>query len=369
MQNRRFCRQRRSDLHLYARICGYNSPVSTLKQRLSFALGGFDKDVLERFYSLTANQVARLFSIYSDSYGDGPAEYARKTYPHWKMGGVRPSALTINRLLDSLPLVLDFDGKCELLRKLRERHRKREYYSLRVKADDWREHVVPLVRTVIQKAYRANLPEAVERRLTWLSNGDIQSARAILGHAQALEGAVAVNLLQDEMRNIEQAITNLDGKGKVTHTIRLPYGDIRLKISGRRRMDKESDNGAELVRQNDASLFKPTAEDIFDDVFTDLDQEQAEKVKAKAAEEAMQLVGEKKRGEIKYANASRDIANFVENADLMDQRKKDYQMTGEFEGASGVTKIQVGRNWSKTLVVGSVIGILVVLILLYVLRT
>jgi hypothetical protein len=49
----------------------------------------------------------------------------------------------------------------------------------------------------------------------------------------------------------------------------------------------------------------------------------------------------------------------------MDQRKKDYRMSAEFEGASGVTKIQVGRNWSKTLVVASVIGILLVLILLY----
>lgn len=53
----------------------------------------------------------------------------------------------------------------------------------------------------------------------------------------------------------------------------------------------------------------------------------------------------------------------------MEERKKDYQMSAEFEGASGVTKIQVGRNWSKMLVVGSVIGILLVLILLYVLRT
>ena len=129
-------------------------------------------------------------------------------------------------------------------------------------------------------------------------------------------------------------------------------------------MDKESDN--ELVRQSDRGLFKPTAEDIFEDVFSDLDQEQAAQVKAKAAEEAMQLVAEKKRGEIKYANASRDIANFVNNADLMEQRRKDYQMSAEFEGASGVTKIQVGRNWSKTLVAGSVIGIVLVLILLYV---
>ncbi|HJY26826.1 MAG TPA: hypothetical protein VJ306_02235, partial [Pyrinomonadaceae bacterium] len=87
----------------------------------------------------------------------------------------------------------------------------------------------------------------------------------------------------------------------------------------------------------------------------------------KAAEEAMRLVAEKKRGEIKYANASRDIANFVNNADLMEQRKKDYEMSAEFEGASGVTKIQVGRNWSKTVVAGSVIGILLLLIILYVL--
>jgi hypothetical protein len=270
-------------------------------------------------------------------------------------------------LLDSLPLVLNFDGKCELLRKLRERHRKPEHHTLKVKANDWKEHVVPLVRAVIQKSYRANLPEVVERRLTWLSNGDMQTARAILAHAQALEGAVAVTLLQDEMRNIDNAITHLDGKGRVTHTIRLPYGHIQLKISGRRRMDKDSDNGTELARKSDSSLFKPTAEDIFEDVFSDLDQEQAAQVKAQAAEEAMRLVAEKKRGEIKYANASRDIANFVTNADLMEQRKKDYQMSAEFEGASGVTKIQVGRNWSKTLVAGSVIGIVLVLIVLYVL--
>src|SRR6185436_8013194 len=340
---------------------------TSLKAELSAALGGFDRDVLERFYALSPDQLTRLFNIYSDTYGDGPAAYARKTYPHWKHGGVRPSALTINRLLDSLPLVLDFEGKCELLRRLRERHRKPEHHSLKVKADDWKEHVIPLVRTVIQKAYRANLPEAVERRLAWLSNGDMQTARAILAHAQALEGAVAVTLLQDEMRNIEDALTNLDGKGKVTHTIHLPYGHIQLKISGRRGMDKESDNGAELVRQNDSSLFKPTAEDIFEDVFSDLDKDQAAQVKAKAAEEAMRLVAEKKRGEIKYANASRDIANFVNNADLMDQRRKDYQMSAEFEGASGVTKIYVRRNWSKTLIAGGTIGVLLVLILLYVL--
>lgn len=329
-------------------------------------VGGFDKDILEKFYALTPDELARLFDIYTEEYGDGPGAYARKTYPDWKIGEVRPSAQTIDRLLDSLPVVLNFDGKCDLLRKLRERHRKPEFYKLKVKIDDWQDYVVPLARTVIEKAYRANLPRVVEERLSWLAGGDMQAAQAIVSHVAALEGAVAVRLLQDEMQNLETALAFLPEGTKITHTIQLPYGHIHLRISGRRRMDKESDNGAELVRQTDKGLFKPNADDIFDDVFSDLDHEHAIEIKAQAAEEAMRLVAEKKRGEIKYANASRDIANFVNNADLMDQRKKDYQMTAEFEGASGVTKIQVGRNWSWTLV-GGAVAVLLVLILLYVL--
>ncbi len=45
----------------------------TLRAKLSAMVGGFDKDILERFYSLTPDQLARLLNIYSASYGDGPA--------------------------------------------------------------------------------------------------------------------------------------------------------------------------------------------------------------------------------------------------------------------------------------------------------
>ncbi len=52
----------------------------------------------------------------------------------------------------------------------------------------------------------------------------------------------------------------------------------------------------------------------------------------------------------------------------MDERKKDYQMSAEFEGASGITKIQVGRNWTGTLIAGGVFALVLLLILLYLLR-
>ena len=68
--------------------------------------GGFDKDILEKFYALTPAQLSHLLDIYTDKYGAGPGAYARKTYDDWKLGEVRPSAQTINRLLESLPVVL-----------------------------------------------------------------------------------------------------------------------------------------------------------------------------------------------------------------------------------------------------------------------
>ena len=71
-------------------------------------------------------------------------------------------------------------------------------------------------------------------------------------------------LLQDEMRDLEAALINLPGKKKFTHTIRLPYGNIHLAISGRRTMAKDN-NSTDLARQNNTGLFKPSAEDIFDD--------------------------------------------------------------------------------------------------------
>jgi integrase len=52
----------------------WESRPQSLKARLSAALSGFDKDILERFYSLTPDQLTRLLNVYSDSYGDGPVQ-------------------------------------------------------------------------------------------------------------------------------------------------------------------------------------------------------------------------------------------------------------------------------------------------------
>jgi hypothetical protein len=333
---------------------------------LTVTFAGFDRDVLDEFYRLSPRQLAELFGSYERRYGRPAAVYARKTYEGWKSGATRPSAKTVGRLLESLPEVLDFEARCELLRKLRIRHRRPESHSLKVSTADWQESVVPLVRRLILKAQSAGLPAAVEARLTWLSNNDSKAAQALLARSEVYEGALAVSLLRHEFSAIESALSALT-RSRVKHTITLPYGSIHLTIKRAKHMS-QNDDGRGLARREESSLFKPRAEDIFDDVFSTLDEQQAGEVKLKAAEESMRIIAEKKRAEVKTANARHDLRDFIENADGMERRRKNYQMHGRFESASGSTEIQVGRNWSQTLVAAGVAVAALVVIVLYALK-
>jgi hypothetical protein len=342
------------------------SYYSSQREQLTATFAGFDQDILDEFYKLTPRQLSSLFGNYERKYGRSAASYARKTYPGWKSGGTRPSAKTVGRLLESLPEVLGFEAKCELLRKLRVRHRKPESHILKVSTADWQESVVPLVKRLILKAHSASLPASVEQRLTWLSNNDAKAAQALLARSEVYEGALSVSLLKHEFSAIESALSVLT-RSRVKHTITLPYGNIHLNIKRAKHMPKDDDQS--LTRRDESSpLFKPRAEDLFDDVFSSLDEQQAGKVKAKAAEESMRIIAEKKRAEIKTANARHDIRDFIENADGMEKRKKDYQMKGRFESASGSTEIQVGRNWSQTLLTIGVVVAILIIVALYALK-
>ena len=210
------------------------------RDALTATFAGFDKDILDEFYKLPPHQLSSLFGNYEHKYGRSAASYARKTYPGWKSGSTRPSAKTVGRLLESLPEVLGFEAKCELLRKLRVRHRNPEFHTLKVSTADWQEAVVPLVKRLILKAHSASLPTPVEQRLSWLSNNDSQAAQALLARSEVYEGALAVSLLKHEFSAIESALSVLT-RSKVKHTITLPYGNIHLSIKRAKSMSQNND--------------------------------------------------------------------------------------------------------------------------------
>ncbi len=187
-------------------------------------------DIVRIILGLDPAAVDELFELYAKEFGPGAARYARRTREKWKAGEVRANRQTFDRLLVRLPAVMSFDLKCEVLRRLREECCAKSSYRLAVTTRDWREALAPLVESLVRRAYAAELPKEVERRLKWLAADDMRAARAILAESQAREARNALELLGREFEQIERLIEGSGGRAAVTHTLRLPLGTVTLVI-------------------------------------------------------------------------------------------------------------------------------------------
>jgi hypothetical protein len=183
---------------------------------------------------LNDEAIRELLDLYKKEFGRGPARYAKTTYQRWKAGQVQPSMQTFQRFLVHLPKVMTYDLKCEILRHFMLEYVAKDKYELSVYTDNWEEKVTPLVEQIIEKIYTAQLPVEVERKLKWLGDGDMQTARAILKASQAEESRTVTSMLGREFEIIENLLREKNLSPKVTHVTKFPYGTINLKIKRRR---------------------------------------------------------------------------------------------------------------------------------------
>ncbi len=192
-----------------------------------------DADLVKVLLGLREESLNELLKLHGEQFGPSAARYARQTYCKWKAGEVRPNRRTFDRLLIHLPKVMSFDLKCEVLRRLREEYCAKDNYQITVYTDIWKETLAPLAENIIERAYTAELPVHVGRRLRWLSDNEMHVARAILAESQAQESRNTVLLLEKEFVGIEQLLNPAKGTRNLAHTLRLPYGVVTLKIKRR----------------------------------------------------------------------------------------------------------------------------------------
>lgn len=329
-----------------------------------------EREILQVFFNLSEIKLNQLIHIYTYHYGESSARYAKKTYWKWQAGIVKPNGTTVERLIWSLPQVLDFNEKCDLLRKLRVGYCRPETHSLTVTPTNYRSQILPLAKRIIERARTANLPQYVESKLNWLASGDMQVAKSILAEAEVQEGLTALHLIHDEFTNIEILLQSLEGRGKIFHRIKLPYGIINLKIKRSGWMDRKNNDDSipsddkGLVQRQGQSLFRPSVSDIMDNALGNLDEQQVRNVSEQATREALRLEVERRQAQNRFENASKDMSNFIDNADLMDRRNRDFEMRGEYETASGKTSIRVSRQKTQTTVIVAVV-VFIALLLIY----
>lgn len=316
----------------------------------------------DAFFGLSKNQLLNFFFHYERQFGSGARSYAEKAVMKWRTGSTRMSAQTTERLLQTLPPFLGTSVKYDLLRKLRERYRQPENWTLDVTTANIRETVKPLVQRLISKAYCLNLPAELEARLGWLSHADSQAATSLMAGAEASAMVLAVSRLDEEFAQIERLVATTP-RGTVSHRIELPYGLITLNVKRGNRMD---DRKSEILagRTIDSAELT-TSEQLLKHAIKHLTPEQLSEVSKKATEEALNLQVEAARADQKHVNSERDMERFIDHARRMDQTQSDYSVSGQFNTASGSTSVSANRNSSKTwIIVVIALAVLVVLLIM-----
>lgn len=189
--------------------------------------------------SLDKDSFAELMRLYKLEFGPGAARYARKTYLKWKTGKVNPNVETYRRFLVHLPEVMSFDLKVETLRLFMEEFSPNADHEIDLYIDEWEQKLTPLIESVIERAFTAQLPAELERKLRWLGDGDMQVAQAMLRASQAEESRIMASMLNEEFANIEKLLAEQHLNPRVRHVIEFPYGTISLNIKRRQEWTKK----------------------------------------------------------------------------------------------------------------------------------
>lgn len=190
-----------------------------------------DSEIVRVLLNLNEEKVDELLRLYKAEFGPGPARYAKRTREKWKSGEVSASGQTYNRFLVHLPSVMDFDMKCEALRHFMNEFRTRSNIELSVDLNNWETVLTPIVTDMITKSYNAEMPTAITEKLTWLCAGEMAMAHEIIKRSEIEETRIAVSMLRQEFERIDKMYGSVQGKAKISHTIRLPQGTIDLVIN------------------------------------------------------------------------------------------------------------------------------------------
>ncbi len=185
-------------------------------EQLSRELGGTDKDVKAYFFSLNASELSRIFAEYEHLHGRAIREYAEKTIPSWKSGRVHMSGVVAERLFSLLPNHMPLEQKYKLTESL-WRHvgpvsRRTLYVNPNVAPDE----VIAVVKEHLeQDVLSYAIPEQMEKRFKWLSQGDIDIKQKLLNFLRSKERELAaesvrinVPILAEHLRNAQENHTH-----------------------------------------------------------------------------------------------------------------------------------------------------------------
>ena len=152
-------------------------------ETLTRELGGADRDVKQYFFSLHERKRNQVLDAYEKEYGQKARKYAEKTLPDWRSGKVHMSGMNATRLFRLLPPMMPLEAKYRLVESLWEHVGPSSHKIYYVGLDAVPGEVVGVVKNHLEDVVvRHAIPESMESRFHWLSEGDVGVKQQLLNY-------------------------------------------------------------------------------------------------------------------------------------------------------------------------------------------
>lgn len=198
---------------------------------LSRELGGTDKDVKSYFFSLTSFERSRILDEYERIHGRSARDYAEKTIPKWKGGNVHMSGIVAERLFSLLPKYMPIEQKFRLIESLWRHIGPTSNRDIYVNPGVQFEELEQAVRNHLDTdVLDYKIPERIERRFQWLSQGDVDVKQKLLNHLRQLEKGLATESLRVNLPTLAAHLQSAQGELTTSLSHRLEIGKNSITV-------------------------------------------------------------------------------------------------------------------------------------------
>lgn len=203
-------------------------------ESLSRELGGTDKDVKSYFFSLNKEQLSRVLDEYEQLHGRSASEYARKTLTKWQSGNVHMSGMVAERLFALLPKHMPIEKKFQLTESLWQHIGPSSSRNLYVNPSVSFDEVSAAVKTHLEvDVLSYKIPEQMERRFEWLSQGDVGVKQELLNFLRSKEKELAAESLRINLPILYDHINTAEGDNThhLAHKLQIGKNEIVVNIT------------------------------------------------------------------------------------------------------------------------------------------
>ena len=169
-------------------------------RRLSFELGGADKDVKEYFFNLKPEQLEPVLVEYGIKFGSAAREYAESTISKWRSRRVQMSGEVASRLFALLPPRMPLETKYKLIEDLWKHVGPSSKKTIVVHVDTPISLIIEQAAVNIREVVTTyRIPNDLSKRFEWLSSGDARVKQELLSHFQTVEKELTVRALSVQL--------------------------------------------------------------------------------------------------------------------------------------------------------------------------